>query len=364
MKEKILLLCGTSQTVYTFRLGLIRTLKEKGYDVYVSALDDEYKEKLKEEGIELITVHSKNRSLNPFQICSQKRKYRKLIREIQPSIVFTFMLKPNLLGAKAAQEEKVEKIFSMVEGAGDVFINETWKWKLIRAIVCRMYQRAFAGVRKVFFLNEDDQAEFLTKKLLKQEQCEIVRGVGVDLKKFSFEPIKNDKTFLMVARMLKTKGVFEYCECARTVKKKYPDAQFLYLGAESTVTLDDIAEYLDDGSVQYLGTTEDVRAYLAACTAYVLPSYREGMPVSVMEAQAVGRAVITCDSVGCKETVIDGYNGFLVKVKDVGSMAEKCIKILEDPQKAVKMGKNARTFAEEYFDSEKINRQLLAVLED
>ena len=197
---------------------------------------------------------------------------------------------------------------------------------------------------------------------MRETQCEIVHGIGVDLEKFADKPLKNHRTFLMVARMLKTKGVFEYCECARIVKRKYPDAVFNYLGAEGTVKLDDIREYIDDGSIVYLGTTDDVRPYYEDCAAYVLPSYREGMPMSVMEAEAVGRAIIATDVNGCRDTVKIGYNGFLVPRGDASALSEKIVYCIEHSEETELFGANSRKFAEENFDQKKINEVLTEII--
>lgn len=164
--------------------------------------------------------------------------------------------------------------------------------------------------------------------------------------------------------MIRSKGVLEYCKCARLVKEKYPDAQFDYLGHESELTLADIQEYIDDGSVNYLGAVKDVRPYLESCTCLMLPSYyREGLPMSIMEAEATGRGIITCNTVGCKDTVVDGYNGFIVPQKNYEAMAEKCIYLIEHPEEAARMGENSRRFAEERFDQKKINQLLVLTLE-
>ena len=256
--KKILLLCVTSQNVITFRARLIKALQEKGYAVSVVAFDNEYKEDIAKLKVDFYCIEEKNRSMNPLKILSLKGKYKKLIKQINPDIVFTFMLKPNTFGVLAAKSAGVENIYSMVEGAGDAFIHNSLKWKIVRSVVCALYRKAFKHSKKVFFLNTDDKTEFIQKHLVTAEQCEIVHGIGVDLEKFSFKPLQNTKTFLMVARMLETKGVYEYCKCARLVKQKYPDAVFNYLGAEGTVKLADIQEYIDDGSITYLGTTKDV----------------------------------------------------------------------------------------------------------
>ncbi len=356
--KKVLFLCATSNSVKNFRRGLIRKFQEEGYQVGVSAFDEDNKDLIKSFGVDFFCIKTKNKSLNPFQMLVQKKYYKKLIKEYQPDVVCTFVLKPNTLGVQAAYKVGVRNIYSFVEGAGEVFLNNSFKWKCIRLVVFNWYKRAFKKVKKVFFLNKDDKAEFLKQKLVKEEKCELIHGVGVDLERFAFQPIENKNTFLMIARMLRTKGVMEYCECARRVKKIHPEAVFQYIGAEGSIKLTDIQEYIDDGSIEYLGTTVDVRPYWAACGCCVLPSYREGVPACVMEAEATGRMIITSDTVGCKETVQDGYNGFLVPLKDVDSLVEKCIWVLENPNEMIKMGKNARKFAEEHFDSKCINENI------
>ena len=362
--KKILLLCVTSQNVITFRAELIKSLKEKGNSVSVVVFDEEYKEEIVKLGVDFYCVKENNRGVNPLKILSLKRKYKKLIRQIAPNVVFSFMLKPNTFGVMAAKAMGIKNIYSMVEGAGDVFIRNSLKWKIIRFAVCCLYRKAFKSSKKVFFLNNDDKAEFIERKLVKESQCEIVHGIGVNLEKFAFKPVKNDKTFLMLARMLESKGVFEYCKCARLVKQKYPDAVFNYLGAEGTVKISDIQEYIDDGSINYLGTTRDVRPYLEDCLLLLLlSSYREGLPMSIMEAESVGRAIITTDNVGCRDTVIDGYNGFLVAQKDYEAMAERCIWAIENFEQVKEMCANARKFAEERFDSKKINEIILNNIE-
>lgn len=360
--KKILLICVSSRNVITFRTGLIEALLENGYDVSVVAFDEEYAEEVKALGVCFYCVDDTNRSLNPFKLLSLKRKYLKLIRLIAPDIVFTFMHKPNTFGVLAAKKAGIKNIYAMVEGAGDAFIYNTWKWKLVRFFVCRLYKKSFRLARKVFFLNTDDRAEFTRRKLVKAERCELVHGVGVDTERFAFESVKNQRVFLMIARMLRTKGIFEYCEAARAVKKQYPDAEFLYLGDEGGVTVSDIQPYIDEGSIRYLGTTHDVRPYIADCAVFVLPSYREGFPMSIMEATSVGRAILTYDSIGCRETVKDGYNGFMVERKSVQGLVDKMLYFIENPDEVVRMGKNSREMAETAFDRRLVNAKVLDVL--
>ncbi len=325
--------------------------------------DSQNKAEIEERGVEFHCVEDDNRSTNPFKVLSLKKRLYRIIKRVFPDVVFTFMMKPNIFGTAAAKKAKIEKIYSMVEGAGDVFIRNGFKWKAIRTLVCSMYRKSFAYSQKVFFLNKDDRKEFLDRGLVKEKQCEIIPGIGVDLQHFEYRPLENNNTFLMIARMLTTKGIFEYCKAARKVKQSHPQAVFNYLGGEGTVKVSDIQEFIDDGSINYLGTTKDVRPYLAQSSVFVLPSYREGLPASIMEAEAVGRAVIVTDNIGCRDTVKNGYNGYMVsKENAIEELSEKIIWFLENPEQIAIMGKSSREFAEEHFDSKKINEKIIEIM--
>lgn len=362
-KKKILMICNTSQSIYNFRLPLIRKFKEEGYDVSAVAFDDKYADLLKQENVRFKCVNDSNRSMNPLKILSLKNKYCKIIKEEKPDIVFTFQLKPNLFGVPAAKKAGVQKVYAMVEGAGDAFINKSMKWKLIKFVECKLYKKAFKRANNVFFLNNDDKAEFEALKLVKKGQGIVVNGIGVDLEKFAFAPVdKTSNKFIMIARMLETKGIYEYCKCAELVKKTHPEAEFMYLGGEGSVKVADIQKYIDNESINYLGTTKDVRPYIKEALLLLLSSYREGLPMTIMEAESMGRGIITSNNIGCKETVQDGYNGFIVEQKDYEAMAQKCIAVLENKKLAETLGKNARAFAEDKFDYKKINQQIFDVV--
>ncbi|MBQ3040450.1 MAG: glycosyltransferase family 4 protein [Clostridia bacterium] len=360
--RKVLMLCPTSRSVKNFRLPLIRKLVKEGYSVTVCAFDDEYKSLINETGAKMIVVKGRNRSLNPFALIKLKKSYVSIIKQEKPDVVLTFVLKPNVYGSLACKKAGVTKVYSFVEGAGDVFINNSLKWKLVRFVVCKLYKKAFKISRKVFFLNNDDKNEFVNRNLVFENKCEIIHGVGVDIERFSPKPIENRNTFLMIARLLKTKGVIEYCEAARKVKKLYPQATFNLLGPEGTLTKSDIQQYIDDGSISYFGETTDVRPYIEDCSVHVLPSYREGLGLVNAEAGAMGRPIITGDTNGTRDTVIDGYNGFLVPIKNSEALAEKMIYFLENPQAIETMGLNARKYAEENFDQNKINEKICEII--
>lgn len=361
---KCILLVTKSETVLTFRQCLIRHLQQQGHTVGVIAYDEDCRQEIEALGVTFCCVEQENRWLNPFAITRYTREVYGILKKEKPDLVFTFQLKPNTFGVHAARAAGIGRIFCMVEGAGDVFIQNSFRWKLIRLIACILYKAAFRCAQKVFFLNREDKQEFVARKLVEEEKCRVIPGVGVDLAHFACQPVENHRSFLMIARMLRTKGVLEYCKCARLVKQTYPDAEFRYLGAQGTVPMKDIQPYIDDGSICYLGTTRDVRPYLQACTCLLLPSHREGLPMSVMEAAATGRCVITTDAIGCTDAVADGETGYLVPVGDYPAMAEKCIDLIAHPETAIRMGAAARRYAESKFDEQVINSCLLRELEE
>ena len=359
---KVLLLCVTTNVVIGFRKKLIESMQELGHEVSVITFDREHEDLIRSRGIGFYCLEDSNRDLSPLKVLTLKKRYAKLIRDIAPDIVFTFMLKPNIFGVLGAKKAGVPAIYSMVEGAGDVFIYNTFKWRMIRRVVCAWTKKAFRHSKKVFFLNTDDRDEFIRYKLVKKEQCDIVPGIGVDLERFAPKPLESTNSFLMVSRMLKTKGVLEYCEAAKKVKAKYPEATFRYVGPEGTVTVADIQSYIDEGVIEYMGATLDTVPYYEKTAVSVLPSYREGLGLVNAEASAICRPVITCDTIGTRCTVVDGYNGFLIPVADSDALAEKMIYFLEHPEELVRMGENGRKFAEEHFDQKKINQKICHIL--
>lgn len=360
--KKITLICPKSSTVISFRMPLIQELLRKKYDVSVIAFDSRAKEIVEKTGARYYVVEDDNRSLNIIKILTLKNRIFKLLKEIKPDVVFTFMLKSNIFGTLAAHKCGVEKIYSMVEGVGDVYINNTLKWKIIRLFVSALYRYSFKFAKKVIFLNEENKSDFIQRRIVKNEQCEIVPGVGVDLQKFEKKELVHTNKALMIARMLYTKGVIEYCKAARELKQLNPEWEFGYLGSEGTITVSDIQEYINDGSIAYYGTTEDVRPYLENCSIFVLPSYREGMSMSIMEAEAVGRAIVTTNVAGCKDAIKNGVNGYLVNPQDYLDLKEKMQELLENKDLLIKMGNDSRNIVETQFDKEIINARILEIL--
>lgn len=360
---KILLICPRSKVFVNFRKKLIEKLQELGHQVCGIAFDNIYEKEISSKGVEFHYFKDSNRSINPFKIMTLKKRYAREIKAINPDLIFTFMLKPNIYGVQGAKLAGYDNIYSMVEGAGDVFNNDGFIWRLIRKFVCHGYKKAFKYSKAVFFLNNNDINEFIERGLVSREQCVLITGIGVDLKRFEMAPIENYNTFLMISRLMPAKGVFEYCEAAKIVKQKYTNAHFQLLGLPCSIKEKDLKRYIEAGIVEYLGVAEDVRPYIRACSVHVLPTYyREGLVMVNMEAAAMGRAVITTDNIGAKETVVDGHSGFLVKSKDIQAIAEKMIYFLGNPEKIHEMGNNARKYAEKHFNGDIINDKICKII--
>lgn len=363
MNKKITLICGRTFTVYKFRKNLVKALQDNNYDVSIIALDNDYEKQILEWNVDFYHIVQNNRSINPFEKLSLLNKISKLLDQIKPDKAFTFMLTPNTFGVLAAHKCGIKDIYSMVEGAGDVFIYNSLKWKIIRFITCLLYRKALRYSKKVFFLNNDDKNEFIERKLVKLEQCVVIPGIGVDTDYFAYKPIKNTNTFLMVARLMPAKGILEYCEAARIVKKIHPEAIFNLIGEEFTLTKKDIQEYIDDGSINYLGYIEDVRPYYEDCfVSSSSSSYREGMPMVLMEAASTGRPLIVTDNIGSREIVKDGYNGFIVKTHRPKDMTDKMTYALEHTDEMIKKGIESRKMAVAKFESHMVDSRIVKEL--
>lgn len=356
-KTHIVLICTTGNTVVNFRKDLILKLLSEDYSISIICGDSDNANEIKALGINLHICSMSNTSKSILQNFQYKKRLEILLKEIKPDVVFTFMVKPNIWGSRAAKKCGIKNIFCMIEGMGRVYTIDSFKNKLLKLLINCLYRKTCKIVKKVFFLNNDDLNFFANKKMIKPEKAVIINGIGINVNAFPQKPLPEKDMFLMIARLLYEKGVFEFCEAAEIVKKKYPDARFCILGAEDTIKTKDLEKY---SAVEYLGTTQNILSVYEQCSVYVLPSYREGMPRTILEALSVGRPIITTDTNGCKETVVDSLNGFLIPIKNIETLAEKMeLFIGNDPLKQ-QMASESRKMAEEKFNSIIINEKILA----
>ncbi len=318
-------------------------------------------------GIDFIPISLDRTGMNPLMDVKSFINIFLLIRKIRPQLVFTTAIKPNIYGCLAAQLNGIPQIYSMLQGLGYAFERTGAKGRVANWIARTLYKIAFRKNQSVFFLNPDNCATFLKLGLVKENQAVLSNGVGVDTEIYSEAPLDTSKvTFLVIARLIKDKGIIEYAQAAETLKKKYPDVEFKILGPmdsnPSAISSNQVKKWEEEGILEYCGVTDDVRPYIASCNVFVLPSYHEGMPRSVLEGMAMGRPIITTFASGCKETVNEGVNGYLVPIKNAEALAESMEKYIKEPDLIEAMGKASRQMAVEKFDVHKVNDKILRTM--
>lgn len=354
--KTILLSSNTSWYLWKFRKSTIEALLANNFHVICIAPLDNYSAKLTELGAEFIAVPMDGQSTNIFKELASLWAIFKIVVSKKPNFVFNFTIKMNvyvglpcrLLGIPYANN---------VSGLGTAFLYEGWAFTLARFI----YGITNQGAQKVFFQNEEDLQTFLSKGLAKAHKTILLPGSGVDLERFAFTPLPKNSpfTFIMIGRLIADKGVREYVRAAALVKRDYPNTKFILIGPssvsnKSAITEAEIAAFKEEGVIDYLGEQADVLPWLQASHVLVLPSYREGMPRTVLEASSVGRPAIVSDVPGCRQSIIDGQTGWFCKVKDDNDLAEQMKKVMAlDEQVLENFSRNSRRFAEENF-SEKI----------
>lgn len=359
---KVLLIVTTAQIVRLFRTDLINTLIERGHEVTVVA---DFSQGSVDGEFVKIDVSLTNRSKSITKSLKYYKQIKQAVRSVAPDVVMTFMIKPNTLGVLAARSVAPHaRIFAMVEGMGVVYTSKSVKYRLVKVITDFLYKRSMRTVDGLFCLNKYDADYFVKGRFIDGQKVHCIPGIGVNLKDFDCSEVQNFSKFVFVARMLKEKGVEEFCRIATEVKKEYPDAQFEMYGAEEKETSGCIRAHEAAGDVKYCGTTSDVVGVLKSAAALILPTYyREGSSRIIMEAMACGRAVIASDTIGCDHLVEDGSTGYLVPVRDVDGFV-KAVKTLLSSQEIVKkMGEQGRRRAESMFDADKINENICRIVE-
>ncbi len=363
--SKIVIISHYSPSLINFRGDLIRAMVELGHKVICLGPEAGFEQPMQELGADYRQISLHRTGLNPLKDVKTLFSLRKVLKEIKPDIVFSYTVKPIVYGSIAAHMAGVRRMYAMITGLGYVFIGQTFKQRLLTQIVAFLYRRGLKYNQVIFFQNPDDLHLFVSKGIVpKTVKPVLVNGSGVNIEKFAFAPPKlSPVTFLLIARLIKDKGILEYVESARLLKQKYPDARFQLLGPldinPAAITQEQLERWTKEGIIEYLGKTNDVRPYIAEASVYVLPSYREGTPRSVLEAMSMGRPIITTDAPGCRETVLDGKNGFLVPVKDVNALKSAMEKFILEPDLISQMGKQSRVIAEEKYDVRKVNRAIL-----
>lgn len=366
---KVIIALNTAWNLVNFRAGLIRALVAKGYEVVAVAPNDEYAPRLAELGCRFVALPMDNKGTHPGHDLLLFFRFLNLLRRERPDVFLGYTVKPNVYGSLAAHVLGIP-VVNNIAGLGAVFIRDNWLTRLVR----QLYKTALSRSRHVFFQNDEDMRLFVEQGLAASDKVSRLPGSGVDLSTFGYAPMQplENRTFhfLLVARLLWDKGVGEYVEAARMVRRKYPMAKFQLLGfldvknptAVSSAQMD---VWVEEGVVEYLGVADDVKPYLVAADCVVLPSYREGVPRSLLEAAAMGRPVVTSDAVGCRDAVDDGVNGLLCRVGDASDLADKLLcMIAMHPEDRELMGQAGRRKMELEFDEKIVIRRYFEVIRE
>lgn len=371
----ILIVGTTASSFYGFRADLIRTMREKQYTVYAftSEYTDSDLKKIESLGAIPVTYELNRGGLNPLSDIVATYKLAKKIREIKPDLVFSYFAKPVIFGTLAAKIAKAPKNIGMLEGLGYTFTDQpngqSFKTKLIKAIQIFLYKLALPALDHLIFLNKDDLNDLIIKNNIQVKQTHVLGGIGLDLNQYNYTPANSSLPlkFLFIGRLLKEKGIHDFIAAAKIVKSKFPETVFTILGGVDeanlgALTKNELNQYIENELIEYPGHVSNIPEWIKNSSVFVLPSYREGVPRSTQEAMAIGRPVITTDVPGCRDTVIDGVNGFLVPKWNPQALAEKMIYFIEHPEQVRMMGDQSHKIAIEKFDAEKVNQHLLEIL--
>lgn len=360
-----------AETLANFRGPLIADMTAAGIEVLALApdYDERTREAVRAFGGEPVDISLDRTGMHPLRDTADMIRLAVLLRRLKPDATFSYFIKPVIFGSLAAWLAGVRYRFAMVAGLGYIFtagaLRDGLTRRVLRWTASFLYWVGFGVCNKVYFQNADDMHQFVGGGLLPKSKTVLINGSGVDLDRLPHVPPTNSQPiFLLMARLLREKGIYEYAEAARLVKRARPDARFILLGKTDSnpggLTEAEVRGWVNEGIIEWRGHVDDVRPWIEQSNVYVLPSWREGKPRSTQEAMAIGRAIITTDAPGCRDTVDAGVNGILIPVRDPESLAAAMMRFVREPELIAIMGAASRRIAEERFDVIKINRRILS----
>ncbi|GMM91787.1 glycosyltransferase family 4 protein [Qipengyuania sp. MTN3-11] len=371
---RIAMITSGASSIPNFRGPLIRYLCERGHEVIAMAPDwtDDLRARTRAAGAEVMDISLDRAGIRPFRDAADLWRLKRQLAASNVDVVLSYFVKPAIFGSLAARAAGIPRRVAMIEGLGYLFTEDgeraTLKRKMLSAVAKVLFRLGLRAADRVVFLNREDAALFADMRLVEPAKVAMLGAIGVDLTQLRPTPAPvSPVTFLMMGRLLWQKGVREYIAAARKVRSVHPQTRFVLLGDRdanpTSVGLEELIGWVDEGVIEWPGHVDNVPEWVAGASVFVLPSYyREGVPRSSQEAAALGRAIITTDSVGCRETVQDGRNGFLVPVRSPDALAEAMTRFVEHPDLIVSMGARSREFAEERFDARDWNRAMTELL--
>lgn len=372
---RVLVVASHPDSLVKFRGDLIQALLVRGVTMHAAAPDlggSESARLLQSWGVLTHQLSLQRTGLNPVQDVQALIELYRLIRRVQPTHLLAYTVKPVIYGLLAARLARLPQATALITGLGYAFADDSqnWKRRAVQRLLRTMYSVALRGARRVVFQNPDDRALFEQLGLARGEQCAVVDGSGVNIEEYSVAPLPAHEAplrFLLIARLIRDKGIAEFVAAGRQLRRAHPGIELHLVGGldenPASISREELEQWVAEDSVIYHGRLVDVRPIIAHCHVFVLPSfYREGIPRTILEAMAMGRPVITCDAPGCRETVQDGRNGFLVPPRDVHALFSAMKRFADEPSSVVTMGQAARRLVEERYDVVKVNRQMLTYM--
>ena len=371
--KHILIIASYGPSLINFRLNLIKKLISKGYKVSVASPKDRFSDNLQKElkdlGVNINIFSLSSVSLNFFKDYKTILEIFRIIKISKPNIVISYTAKPVIYTGLVLKYFKKISYFPMITGLGYAFIHkELIKHKIVKYIITKLYQISLKNSSKIIFQNKDDQSLFLELKIIKdQNTSNVVNGSGVDLNTYPLSDLPSKPVFLMISRLLVDKGVREFVEAAKIVRSRFSNARFQLAGSldenPSSITAKELQSWINEKHIEYLGEIKSVQPILRLCKYYVLPSYREGIPRSTLEALSTGRPIITTDVPGCRETVVHEKNGLLIPARDIASLTNAMIRLLEEKEEVIQnMGKESFLIAKNKFEVNKVNDSLFNIM--
>ena len=363
----ILVSANSCWNIVNFRAGLIRALQGRGYRIVVAAPEDEYRSKVDDLGVEFVPVPMNSAGISVVEDLRLLARYRQVFRQVKPFAFLGFTAKPNIYGSLAARMGGA-KVINNISGLGTVFI----KRGPLTALVAQLYRFALRGSSTIFFHNRDDLQLFVGKRIAPRDRAQLLPGSGVDLERFKPRPAvawpDGSFRFLMVGRLLWDKGVAEYVEAARIVRRSHPEARFQMLGRvgadnRTAVPSSVVERWRAEGVIDYLGESDDVRTAMQQADCIVLPSYREGLPRALLEGSAMSKPLIATDVPGCRDVVEDGKTGYLCAERSADSLADAMLKMIgTSPNERLRMGELGRhKIEQEYCETRVVDKYLEAL---
>lgn len=366
--SRIAVIAGEPRSLPNFRGHLLETMRAAGHEVVTIGppASDATLAWLAARGIAYREAPIGRAGISPLADIRTFLKLWGLLRKIDPDTVLTYTIKPNVYGIPAAALAGVKRRNAMITGLGFAFIERkgSLRWRIVHIMARLLYWLGLRLATRIIFQNEDDLAAFREMGLVARDApVGIVAGSGVDIRHFSPASLPREPRFLMVARLLRDKGLGEYIEAARIVRARYREAEFHLVGpadpSPAAFPISEVEAAANEGAIIWHGATEDVRPFIANARIYVLPSYREGTPRSALEAMAMGRPVITTDVPGCRAAIENGRNGLLVPSHAAEPLAKAMIRMIEEPEFAERMGAEGRAIAEKTYDVRKVTAEIL-----